>query len=460
MNKSKIIYSLLIVNLAIMNISYAKDKKNLVDNITNKQEFVEKMQESRNDSVNAFKNGGSQYGISIPSKTIQDVDTYSGSQPMGVNITNNSNMKKTKKIKRSSSNSNTMSFSSDSNLDFGINQPKEKIDTYTTSINGQTIYNTPNGNSAPIGLDFTNKPPKTNDADDAKLINYRACLRVLINNGKSVSEIEKICHRKNPGVVDSGDKIPESNDKFVESKVPFVAPTEPKKQNNNLRVSSGSIGKEKNKDYIAPNSIKQPIGDKGAIGIMGKGSFIAPAQKSFVGPSKSAFIAPSPDGGGSFVAPYNYNGGESSADSSPNYVGATGGSECDVSRDIRVLFSSKCLNKADNTINQNMGISPLSPIAMENLKPINIQTPKTQMPIRPATPKNAFTCDYNFTPEDKTQKSKQGTFHPHAAIDCLKRALAFSYNQYGEVDIVMTTENGNVSTAKCTISKSGKNCSN
>lgn len=126
----------------------------------------------------------------------------------------------------------------------------------------------------------------------------------------------------------------------------------------------------------------------------------------------------------------------------PVYSGPISNADCDISRDIKVILSPKCMSETDANIASGTGAVPVPLVASKELLPIK----KEEV----SHIENQSLCEYSFN------DSPSSSFKPNTATDCLKRAISLTHNKEGELHIILTNAVGSVSSAVCQISKNSK----
>ena len=274
--------------------------------------------------------------------------------------------------------------------------PGTKIPSnFTTGMNGTTQFN----NTIPIGTNFTQATPTmVKGYGDANLINYRTCVKVLINNNMAPGDAMAKCHQHNEGIIDPSER----NETVTKIHIPPVKQT----------------------TVIAPVDIDHQIIKPGS-------GYIGP-------PIPASVVSTAISGGGDaeFIGPSGLP---------PTNIPAFA-SNCDVSKDVRVLLSPNCSGKLDAAL---MGDMPVA-LSGGNGRGLNVPEP-TQGYVAPTFPETQnttkMTCQITFV--SKGGKSEEDMFYPQSGIDCVKRALVKTTGIEGRINIILTDTDGSVSSASC-----------
>ena len=275
------------------------------------------------------------------------------------------------------------------------------VSKFTTGMDGASYA----GNAPLTKHDYVRHSHEIDtDGEDA---NHESCLRVLINNGYSVSRAESQC---------SSGKGMAYN---------FVRNSQ-KHQQIAMENGSYSSGSE----HITPDSEVVSADDPFHQIIRGGQSTNVDTHSENIHISSQATRA-FDDMGTSVHHPRPLDMLE---------VNAPVDGDCDVSKDIRVLMSPKCREATDINMSEGIG-SPVRIETEHDVEPEHVQSHAS------VTPKEKNLCEYTITHDGKAD---HGEFHPNTAADCVKKAIAESADQKSEIHIIMTSSEGNVSAARCT----------
>lgn len=332
-------------------------------------------------------------------KEISKDSQTSITNPYDIHIANNKKLHEVHTINNISGFNNTPG----SMVNQGITTPGSNhvISNIKTDISGSTKIN----NDTNIGQDFLNNPPAIATINNQNQINYHSCLRVMINNGHSVKQALTQCHKANPNVHDDEE---------------FIQPQKmPNKLNMHDNQISGSI------DGMPP------LNDE---------------DHQIILPGSSGSGLPVNMNHKNVLRDINNNMNTEYISPSPVTMAPLGNIDCDVSKDIRVLLSSKCMNETDKNMAGGIG----NPVPfVEDHKNNTVMTHSN------ATNTDKMLCEFTFIPTNGSD-TKQSSFHPKTAMDCLKKALSLSYSIAGRTNIVMTLPDGTVSSATCTTNQLGR----
>lgn len=126
----------------------------------------------------------------------------------------------------------------------------------------------------------------------------------------------------------------------------------------------------------------------------------------------------------------------------PVYNGPISNADCDISRDIKVILSPKCMSETDENIASGTGAVPIPLVSSKELPSIRKDTVSHI--------EDQSFCEYSLN------DSPSSSFKPNTATDCLKRAISSTHNKEGELHIILTNSVGSVSSAVCRITKNNK----